>query len=500
MKVLLINPPCHRLKGFGHIYHPLGLGYLCAIAEKLGIEAKIYNAEAPDFNEKLCNFESHTDKLRSQKKYIDALNDNNHYVWKEAREVIDTFRPDIIGITVMTVKYPSAKRISEMAKTLDRHIKVVWGGPHPTICTKEVINEPTVDFVVFGEGEQTFEELLLAILAKNCFDKIKGLAYKENGVVKINPSRELIKDLDRLPLTDRVNVLYPERYTSNSFGHLITTRGCPFSCGYCSAKNIWSRACRYRTVENVVTEIRWVIEKYNTKNFYFWDSSFTVSRKHAMAICKRLIDDSLDINWGCETRVDTVDLEMLKMMKKAGCQMIRLGVESGSERILNNIQKNITIEQAKKAVRMIKNCKIPFEIFIMIGFPDETQEDIDKTFHLMKEIKGGAVCFSIFVPYPGTALFDVAQMHGLIPERINWGDIYPQNEENCFVKGMTKEQFRKNVYKFSHLVDSKNAENLKIGTLILKTLKEFHDLIKTPFLIFHKCNTFMKILKRKIFM
>ena len=501
MKILLINPPFHRLKGFGHTYYPLGLGYLCAVANSLGIETQIYNAETPDINEGLNCSEHYNQKIKSHKKYIEALSDSQHYVWKEIGDVVSRYCPDLVGITVMTAKYAPAMKISEIAKNINRgNIKVVWGGPHPTICTKEVIDEPLVDFAVSGEGEETFAELLVELQrGKENFEKIKGLAYKKNGIPQINPPRELVHDLDKLPIPDRENILYPERYFAHSFGDMVSLRGCPFLCGYCSAKSIWSRKARYRSIDGVISEIRLVKAKFGSKNFYFWDDSFTLNRNRVIDICNRLINESLNISWGCTTRVDLLDEEILHLMKKAGCDYISIGVESGSDRILKIVEKDITVQQVKKAVEMIKKSKIPFEAFFMIGFPDETKEDIEKTFQLMKEIEGGAVCFSIFTPYPGSAQFDTAKKYGLIPEKINWSDYSHQSSENYFVKDISKEQFKEYVDKFSKWVDSKNTKDLNVGRLFLKSFNEFPNLIKRPGIALHKCKTLLGIFKRRLF-
>jgi radical SAM superfamily enzyme YgiQ (UPF0313 family) len=501
MKVLLINPPFHRLKGFGHTYYPLGLGYLCAVANKHGIEALLYNAETPDINEKLNHSENYSEKIKSHKKYIDALNDSKHYVWKEIEEVIKSYCPDVVGVTVMTAKYASAVKVSEIVKGINgSHISVVWGGPHPTICTKEVIDEPLVDFAVSGEGEETFEELLMELQrGSGNFEKIKGLAYKKNGILQINPLRELINDLDKLPMPDRKNILFPERYFTNSFGNLITLRGCPFLCGYCSAKSIWSRKCRYRSIDNVISEVLWLKDRYGSKEFYFWDDSFTLNRNRVVEICNAFIDQSINISWGCTTRVDLLDEEILSLMKKAGCDYISIGIESGSERILKIVEKNITIQQIKNAVEMIKNSKISFEAFFMIGFPDEAKEDIEKTFQLMKEMDGGTVCFSIFTPYPGSTQFDIAKKYGLIPEKVNWSDYSHQSSENYFVKNISREQFREYVDKFSQWIDSKNTRDLKVSRLFLKAFNEFPNLIKRPGIAIHKCKTLLGIFKRRLF-
>lgn len=500
LKVLLINPPFHRLKGFGHTYFPLGLGYLCAVANKLGIEAMIYNADAVGISEKVNHSESYNEKIKSHKKYIDALRDSGHYVWKEIANVISDCNPDVVGITVMTAKYASAIKVSEIAKSLNESIKVVWGGPHPTICAKEVINEPLVDFSVSGEGEETFEELLKQLKnGEDSFAKIEGLAFKKNGISQANAPRVLAHNLDEFAPPDRQSMIYPERYFADSFGNMITSRGCPFLCGYCSAKSIWTRKNRYRGIDSVISEIRGIKSKFGSRTFYFWDDSFTVNRNRTIDICNRLINESLNISWGCTTRVDLLDEELLLLMKKAGCDYISIGVESGSERILKIIEKGISVEQVKKAARMLKKIKIPFEAFFMIGFPDETEEDIEKTLQLMKELDGGTVCFSIFTPYPGSAQFDAARKYGLIPDKINWSDYSHQSSENYFVKDISKTRFKEYVDKFSRWVDTKNAKDLTIGRLFSKAVNEIPNLVKRPSVAFHKCKTLLGIFKKKVF-
>lgn len=501
MKVLLINPPFHRLKGFGHIYYPLGLGYLSSVAKNLGFEARIYNADVPDINEKLINSENYSEKIKSHKKYIEALDDSSHYVWKEISDVIARFRPDIVGITVMTAKYASAIKVSEIAKGIgDSQIKVIWGGPHPTICAKEVIGEASVDFAVSGEGEETFMELLAGLQAgADDFEGIKGLAHKKGGVTQVNAPRELAQDLDVFSFPDRKAMVFPERYFTGSFGNMVTSRGCPFLCGYCSAKSIWSRKSRFRSIDSVFLEIRAIRSEFGTKNFYFWDDSFTVNRKRTVEICNKMIAEQLNISWGCTTRVDLLDEELLHLMKKAGCDYISIGIESGSERILKLIEKNITVQQIRKAAGMLKQSGIPFEAFFMVGFPDETAEDIEDTFSLMKQMEGASVCFSIFTPYPGSSQFDAAKRYGLIPDKVNWSDYSHQSSENYFVKGLSRQEFKGYVDRISQWVDEKNARGLDVGRLFAKSLAELPDLIRRPGIALHKCRTFLGIFKRRLF-
>jgi anaerobic magnesium-protoporphyrin IX monomethyl ester cyclase len=457
MRILLINPPFQRLKGLRAVYFPLGLGYLAARLREAGFEVGIHNAEIP--GEKLPGNEDVTLSLQQHHKYVEALEDSDHYVWGEMRDTLARFDPDVVGISVMTAKYGSALKVSSLCKCFKKDIRVIWGGPHPTIQAREVLKNNEVDFAVVGEGDETLSELCQSLRGNGrSFEEIRGLAFRKNGETIVNPPRPLISDLDTLLPPARDLCLHPELYSLESWGNLITSRGCPFECAFCSARSTWGRRVRLRSAENVVAEIRDICHRYKTREIWFWDDSFTVNRSNVLELCHKIVEQRLDISWGCTTRVDTVDDELLDMMRKSGCQMIEFGIESGSERMLKLMKKNITLNQVREAVSLVKKHGIDWKAFFMVGVPGETRIDIEQTKRLMEELDPRGIVLSVFTPYPGSELYDTAVKAGLVPAKPDWSRFSHQSPENCLVDGISREEFRATVSDLARLIDRHNHD------------------------------------------
>lgn len=473
MKVLLIEPPFMRLRRRKTSFFPIGLGYLAAVLAKHSFDVKIYNAEHSDEVFEVDNDSSGPyDALLGQHKYYkQALADNGHLVWREIEATIAAQQPDIIGITSRSAKFPSALKIASIAKQMNPRCQVVLGGPHPTIKPDECITDSNVDLVVRGEGEETFLELCLALEKGQDYGDIAGLTFIRDGRIVHNERRAFIADLDGLPVPARDLVLFPATYSEADMGALTTSRGCAYKCGYCSAASTWTRKVRNNSVENTIEEIKHIVETYGSKTINFWDDSFTVNRKRILKLCQAIIDSKLDILWTCTTRVDLVDDELLASMKRAGCIRIDLGVESGSDRMLKIIDKGITIEKVKWAIKLIHKHKIQVSAFFMAGFPEETEEDLLQTIDLMKSIKVETMCLSIFTPYPGTALYDMAQSLGVIPEVTDWADFDHHSPENFFMAKIDREVFKKRVFEMVEIADrhrqpsfQKSLNSLKINS------------------------------------
>ncbi len=282
MRVLLIMPPFERLMGINFSYFPIGLGYLAACLKETGTDVKIYNVENPSKNENLPEANNRL-FLSKHDNYIQSLRDDNHAVWHEVRKVLEEFRPDVVGISVTTAKVTSAYKISSLCKKINPSCHVVWGGPHPTILPEQTLGYEGIDFVVRGEGEKTLAEFIQAINSSSPnLSRIKGLSYKKNGAIVHNELRPYIENLDTLPFPAKDEVLYPERYLPWDMGVMITSRGCPFKCTYCGARNIWGKKTRYRTAANVIEEIKYVAKNYHTKQIIYWDDTFNLNRKRVL--------------------------------------------------------------------------------------------------------------------------------------------------------------------------------------------------------------------------
>ena len=305
-KILLINPPFYRLMNSHFNGLSLGLGYIASVLKNDGHEVGIYNSDYLNEN----HYANQTEIFESYDGYKNTLNDLEHPIWHEIRNVIDDFSPDVVGITALTGTYKSAENIAKITKDIDSDIMVVVGGVHPTLLPDETIKSKYFDFVVRGEGEQTFLELINEIKKED----ILGLTYRDNaGNIIHNASREYIKDLDTLPFPARG--LYLNETEGMDYGYIMTGRGCPFECTYCASKKIWNRKTRFRSEQNVIEEIKHVYNTFGTKSFYFIDDTFTLNQNRAKRICRMIIDEGLDIEWICDTRIDTLDEDLLQLMK-----------------------------------------------------------------------------------------------------------------------------------------------------------------------------------------
>jgi radical SAM superfamily enzyme YgiQ (UPF0313 family) len=460
MKILLVAPPYHRLIGLHDSYLPLGLAALAAYLEQRGHTVRIYNTE--NCSEDLCLKWSDlhiNNKLLHQHKYYGMiLNNYDYYVWREIETVLREFSPDILGITTMTAKLASSWKIASIAKQVSPQCSVVLGGPHPTIAPESCFQSPAVDYVIRGEGEKTIEELsnLLQREELSRLDFIDGLSFRAGALIKHNKDRALTTDLDEFPMPARHLSLFPHLYDSNCMGHLTTSRGCPYLCGFCGAQNIWTRKVRYRSIPSVLQEIESMMEIHGIRSFYFWDDSFTVNKARLKRLCEEFLHRNYNISWGCTTRVDLIDPETLDVMVRAGCTSIDVGIESGSPRMLNQINKGITVEMAEVAIRLVRERGIACNAFFMIGFPQETEDDVRLTMDLMSSLEMSRICFSVFTPYPGCELYDTAAAMGLLNQNMDWSKYSHHSPNNHFIQNIPADVFANLLEECVELVDAKN--------------------------------------------
>ena len=403
MKVCLIMPSIENGywkklgKKVGPQSEPLSLLYIATYLNSKGHQASIIDALAEDL----------TDKELEQR-----ITDGNF---------------DIVGVTMLTLMYSRTRDICKMVKKINPNIYTVIGGPHPTIAAKATLeNEKEIDFAAIGEAEITFYEILEALQNKKNLSSVNGIAYKtKKGEVKITKPREIIEDLDSLPIPDRSllkmklyrpSVSYYKRLPAYI---ILTSRGCPYRCTFCS--KIFDKRYRQNSVDYTINEMKMLMEKYGAKEIVFRDDTFTLKFAWVNEFCNKLIEQGLNkkVRWSCMTRVNLVTLDMLKLMKKAGCWGIHFGVESGSQRLLDMIHKDITIQQIRDAFKWCKQAGIETRAFMMLGLPTETREESLQTIKFAKEINPDWAQFTITTPYPGTELYNQAKECGEL-KSIDW--------------------------------------------------------------------------------
>lgn len=418
-RILLINPPFYKLMGSHFNGMSLGLCYIASVLKDHGFYVRIYNADNLDTDKYL----SQSEILKNCDNYKYILNNINHPIWQEVMQTIVDFNPDVIGLTASTGTYKSVEIIAKLVKDYNTNIILIIGGVHPTILPDDVVKNKLFDFIVRKEGEYTFLEIVSGKPKKD----ILGISYMENNKIIHNIDRPPIKNLDDIPFPARD--LYLNKLDNTEYGYIITGRGCPFECIFCASKKIWGRKVRYRSVENIIKEIEYIQRLYKTTLFRFTDDTFSLNLDRAKRICQSIIDKNINIKWSCDTRVDTVDEELIILMKKAGCIRVRLGIESGSNRILKLMKKGITIEQIHEAVFLIKKMGLDFTIYIMIGFPTETNEDVQKTINLSRELNPNYNSLSILAPYPGTEIYDDILKSGIVLPEEHWEYFFHQSKD-----------------------------------------------------------------------
>ena len=460
MRITLINPPFERyggMKGHGGKAMPLNLCYIAAYAKKYAKNSRDINlidaeAEGLTFEQIAC-------KIKIQK-------------------------PDIVGLTSPTPVFNNCIEIADSIKYFLSDVSIILGGPHPSIFPRESLMEKSIDYCVIGEGEETFCKLANTISdyknktieISKFYEELKnidGLAYKYKDIIYVNNPRELIPDINIIPFPDRElinrDLYYPpptKRVSSYNSTSLVTSRGCVYHCSYCIATKLWRHKVRYRSVENVIDEIELCAKKYNLSEFNIHDEWFTINKERTIELCRKIIETKIDTAWVCMSRVHPLDEEILSWMKKAGCKKINFGFESGSQKILDNIKHQTTIEQGYKAAELCHKTGIKIGANFMIGAIGETNETARQTIEFAKKIKPDTAAFFVATPYPGTEFYEQAKEKGYLRKDVKWSDftLVSDFQPTLNLPDMNSEQIRnwvKRAYREFYLRPAFMLEKIK---------------------------------------
>jgi len=340
--------------------------------------------------------------------------------FEDVYAIMKKYDADVVGITATTSMIPDAYKVAKMAKEINENVKVVLGGPHVTFLPERTMEEcKSIDFIVRGEGEITFKELIEAIEKGHDFKNIKGLSFRNKKVTN-NPPRELIKNVDEIPMPS-YDLLPMDRYKADGvkFGTVITSRGCPFNCIFCSSSLQFGKRWRGHSAERVINELSILRNEYGRKTIEFLDDTFTLVKPRAIDIANKIKKEGLDISWFASSRVDTFSKEIAEAMHKAGAHTVYFGIESGVQKILDFIGKRITPEQSKISVKNAKEAGLHTFGSFIIGFPQETREDINKTLKFSRKVGVDFAQFTVATPYPGTRLWNIALKEKLLTT-MNW--------------------------------------------------------------------------------
>jgi len=377
MKITLIYPR-FEYENVGNIQEPLGILHIAAVLKKAKHQVYFYD----------LTFEKDLNILKN-----------------------DIRNSDLVGFSSSSPLFGVAKKILAYVKEINPNIKTVVGGPHATEDPEDVL-KAGFDFACIGEGEATILELINGLEEGKC-DLVKGIAYKENGNIKINAPQQFIQNLDTIPFVDRSLVDY-SKYLSFA---MMATRGCAFKCFYCKPMldKLFGNCLRLRSVYNIVDEMEQLYRIDKNKVIYFKDDTLTVCspiwfKEFGSELKKR----RLKIKWGCNARVDTVGREKLELMKEAGCQGLSFGVESGSQKIIDFYNKGTRVEQVIDTFALCRKLKLDTLAYIMIGAPIETREDLEMTYQLIRKIRPSLWAVFVTTPFPGNYLFEYAKKRQII--------------------------------------------------------------------------------------
>jgi len=404
MNVLIVNPPevsgikfiregrCEqRLSSFQYVMPPISLPSIAAVLAKHGYNVKIVDCIAGDL-------------------LID-----------DVVRIVAEFIPSVILVNFSTATFDGdAELVNALAKVCDSHITAI--GTHVTALPGESLQATQLHSVIKGEPEATCLELANCIRNNGTLATVKGIAYKSNGLILQNPAREFIEDLDGLPFPAR-DLLDNEKYTlpvvNRPYTLIISSRGCPYNCIFCTARAYYGRGLRLRSPENILNEIEEIVERFGIRYATMWSDTFTLNRDFVLQICKGIISKGLSIHWMCNSRVDKVDREMLLLMRNSGCIGISYGVESGVQEILDKAKKNITLNQIKDAFAWTHEAGIESLAHIIFGLPGETKDSIEETIKFVNGLDPDYAQFYCAIPFPGTEFYHLAKERGWL-RADNW--------------------------------------------------------------------------------
>lgn len=371
--------------------------------------------------------------------------------WKELQKLIEIKKPRYIVSNVISTTLTNDMYTMFLGKSIGA--VTIGTGPHLTELYEDSFKKfPSIDYAIRGEAEITVRQLIDTIEMKGDISAVEGIVYRDgNGRIIATKDRPFIEDLDSLPIP--MHELLPlNKYRVPFFGNytfIVTSRGCPYKCIFCRQIVMWKGKFRTRSAENILKEIKYLIN-LGVKNILFQADTFTVDKKVVIELCRKIIENNINIRWACNTHISSIDEEMVKWMKKAGCWMIAAGIESGSQQVLDMMKKGTKIGQIRKVVKFIHDSGIEVWGYFIIGLPGETKETIEQTIKFSLELPLDMANFAVGAPYPGTEFYVMARDNKWLTAK-KWEDFdqnysaivgYPHLTTGDIIKGIKRANIR----------------------------------------------------------
>lgn len=404
MKILLVKPPDPAEIDFFKsdcLCPPLGLAYLAAALRRAGHQVQILDADVEGLNAQGVALE------------------------------IKKIKPEVVGLSAVTPNFSEAVKIAKSVKKFKNPPMIILGGPHAS-AVPQAAKFSCFDFTVLGEGEETLTELVSKVKKdKTNFKKVKGLAFLAGRKLVITPPRPYLKNLDQLPfpawdLMPPATAYHPTpgMYQNLPMMSMITSRGCPFRCTFCN-RSVFGNTYRARSPKNVVDEME-ILVKNGIREIKFYDDTFNLDTQRVIGICREILKRKLKLSWSCLCRVNSIEPEMLKLMKKSGCWQVSFGIESGNDDVLKAVRKGQTCKMTRQAVSLVHQAGIQVRGFFIIGLPKETEASMRQTIDFAKELNLEMANFYTLIPFPGTEIYQRAAKFGRLKKRRSFDDYLPQ--------------------------------------------------------------------------
>ena len=408
-KVLLLFPPAYTIKSARDInpLPPIGIGMLASVLEKNKYQVEILDCLVRGWDQE--------EETQANKDIVRVgLTDD------QIKEYIKEFKPDVVGVSCMfSVQHKIYPQIFAAIKSVNSSIITVGGGAHVTVCSKEILEDPNCDYVISGQGEESIVEFLEVLQGRKSFESVDGLGWeKDSSDYVLNPKLKWIEDLDSLPFP-AYHLIGLEQYfgleSSHGIRHekkyapIVTSRGCPAKCTFCSANKMFGYKFRTRSAQNVLDELWFLKKKYGIKEIMFEDDNVTASRKHATELFQMMIDQKIDLQWDTPNGVGmwTLTDDIIDLMKEAGCIKINFPIESGDQEILKNIiKKPLDLKRTKNLFKRCQDIGLDYGTFLVVGMPGEKIENIWTSFKFCAEVGSYSPHVSVATPYPGTELYE----------------------------------------------------------------------------------------------
>lgn len=406
MNILLLKPHS-TYTAYGDMI-PIGLAYVASALKEDGHDVKAIDFSIFDRDEamKYAHYEDSIQEFRE----IGGI-------WKKIRNILTntfkTFKPEVVFITCNTPERFNMFKLARLIKRMT-NATIVAGGPHVTVTAKQTLeNIKEIDIVVRGEGEETSKELCRKLQRKENLDRVDGISYRNKEKVITNPNRKLIENLDKIPFparelfqNEKYSYMLPIAGVKSRLTGIVTSRGCPGRCHFCSGFVMWQGKYRTRSPKNVVQEMKSVLKEYpDYDGFWIFDDNFFADNKRAIEICREIKKKKLNFIWGCSGRADNITDEVIKEMKSVGCKLISFGIESGSEKMLTEMNKELNLKYIYSAIKLCKKNGINARGTFIFGYPGETWHDVLKTMKIMFHFEPATLNYSTNVLcYPGTVL------------------------------------------------------------------------------------------------